>query len=227
MDTHSIVPPSLILALDGDELSASCPESFTPGEKAPGTHWIEGWVGLRACMDTMQTNSKALVHKRTIPTERSPLIGQTSANFWGCWMLCGHHNESLRLYSHFSRPKPLLFLTSSSSIVLTSWVDPVPDPLLLRKSGSIGNWTRDLWICSQELWPLDHRGGCLDTMTQRKHLVPDRNLISGHPGHNLVLNWLSYHNTVILSIILIWKYKWYLSSFVNIPSCTPLKLHAR
>jgi hypothetical protein len=27
-------------------------------------------------------------------------------------------------------------------------VDPVPDPLLLRKSGS-----------SQELWPLDHRGG--------------------------------------------------------------------
>jgi hypothetical protein len=30
-------------------------------------------------------------------------------------------------------------------------VDPVPDPLLLRKSGSAGNLTRDLWICSQEL----------------------------------------------------------------------------
>jgi hypothetical protein len=39
------------------------------------------------------------------------------------------------------------------------WVDPVPDPLLLRKSGSAGNRTRNLWICSQELWPLDHRGG--------------------------------------------------------------------
>jgi hypothetical protein len=38
-------------------------------------------------------------------------------------------------------------------------VDPVPDPLLLRKSCSTGNWTRDFWICSQELWPLDHRGG--------------------------------------------------------------------
>jgi hypothetical protein len=36
-------------------------------------------------------------------------------------------------------------------------VDPVPDPLLLRKSGRAGNRTRDLWICSQELWPLDHR----------------------------------------------------------------------
>jgi hypothetical protein len=31
------------------------------------------------------------------------------------------------------------------------WVDPGPDPLLLRKSGSTENRT-------QELWPLDHRG---------------------------------------------------------------------
>jgi hypothetical protein len=38
-------------------------------------------------------------------------------------------------------------------------VDPIPDPLLLRKSGSGGNRNRDLWICNQELWPLDHRGG--------------------------------------------------------------------
>jgi hypothetical protein len=29
-------------------------------------------------------------------------------------------------------------------------VDPVPDPLLLRKSGSAGNQTWHLWICSQE-----------------------------------------------------------------------------
>jgi hypothetical protein len=37
--------------------------------------------------------------------------------------------------------------------------DPVPDPLLFRKSGSAKNWIRDLWVSSQELWPLDHRGG--------------------------------------------------------------------
>jgi hypothetical protein len=30
-------------------------------------------------------------------------------------------------------------------------VDPVPDPVLLRKSGNSGNETRDLWVCSQEL----------------------------------------------------------------------------
>jgi len=38
-------------------------------------------------------------------------------------------------------------------------VHPVPDPLPLRKSGSAGNRTRDLCICSQKLWPLDQRGG--------------------------------------------------------------------
>jgi hypothetical protein len=37
-------------------------------------------------------------------------------------------------------------------------VDPVPDILLRRKCGSAGNRTRDLWVCSQGLWPLDHRG---------------------------------------------------------------------
>ena len=40
-------------------------------------------------------------------------------------------------------------------------MDPVPDPLLHRKSGSAGNRTRDLCICSQKLCPLDHRGGLL------------------------------------------------------------------
>jgi hypothetical protein len=40
-------------------------------------------------------------------------------------------------------------------------VDPVPDSLLLRKYGSAGNRTQDLWISSQKLWPLDHRGSLL------------------------------------------------------------------
>ena len=44
-------------------------------------------------------------------------------------------------------------------------MDPVPDPLLLRKSGSAGNRTRDLCICNQKLWPLNHRGGHSYTLT--------------------------------------------------------------
>jgi hypothetical protein len=40
------------------------------------------------------------------------------------------------------------------------WLDTVPDPLLLRA----GNRTRDPWICSQELWPLDCRDGLKFTL---------------------------------------------------------------
>ena len=43
-------------------------------------------------------------------------------------------------------------------------MDPVPDPLLLIKSGSAGDRTQDLCICSHKLWPLDHRGGLPDAL---------------------------------------------------------------
>jgi hypothetical protein len=49
------------------------------------------------------------------------------------------------------------FFQVAPQLYSRSWVDPVPYALL-RKSGSAGSRTRDLWICSQELWPLDHRG---------------------------------------------------------------------
>jgi hypothetical protein len=51
------------------------------------------------------------------------------------------------------------FFQVAPQLYSRGWVGPVPDPLLLRKCGSAGNRTRDLGICSQELWPLDHRGG--------------------------------------------------------------------
>jgi hypothetical protein len=38
----------------GIELLASRPRCFTTGERAPGTHWIGGWVGPRAGLDDME-----------------------------------------------------------------------------------------------------------------------------------------------------------------------------
>jgi hypothetical protein len=51
------------------------------------------------------------------------------------------------------------FFQVAPQLYSRGWVDPLPDPLLLRKSGSAGNRTRDLWICSKKLWPLDYSGG--------------------------------------------------------------------
>jgi len=41
------------LALDGDQLSASCHNHFTPVEKVPNTLRIGGWVDPRASPDGM------------------------------------------------------------------------------------------------------------------------------------------------------------------------------
>jgi hypothetical protein len=53
---------SLTLEIDGGDWSASRPDRFTPRERAPGTHWIGGWVGPRAVLDA--------VMKRKIPSSR-------------------------------------------------------------------------------------------------------------------------------------------------------------
>jgi hypothetical protein len=44
----------LASALVGGEWSTSCPSRFTPGEKAPATHWIGGWVDPRAGLDDIE-----------------------------------------------------------------------------------------------------------------------------------------------------------------------------
>jgi hypothetical protein len=44
---------SLISALDTGEWSASRPGRFTPRERAPGPHYIGGWVGPSVVLDTV------------------------------------------------------------------------------------------------------------------------------------------------------------------------------
>jgi hypothetical protein len=44
----------LTSALAGGEWLASRPGHFTPGERAPCTHWIEGSVGARARLDDVE-----------------------------------------------------------------------------------------------------------------------------------------------------------------------------
>jgi len=62
---------SLTSALDGGEWSVTCPGSFTPRERAPGTHWIGGWVVPRAGLDAMV--------KRKIPSSCRDLNPHSSS----------------------------------------------------------------------------------------------------------------------------------------------------
>jgi hypothetical protein len=53
----------LTSALDRGEWSASRHGRFTPRKGAPGTHWIGGWVGPRAVLDSVVSNQMHLKHK--------------------------------------------------------------------------------------------------------------------------------------------------------------------
>jgi hypothetical protein len=55
-----IGPRIFTSALDGGEWSVSRPCRFNSRERAPGAHWIEGWVGPGAGLET--------VVKRKIPS---------------------------------------------------------------------------------------------------------------------------------------------------------------
>jgi hypothetical protein len=48
--THILLTSAIV----GGEWSASRPCRFTPGERAPGTHWIKDWVDLRAGLNDLE-----------------------------------------------------------------------------------------------------------------------------------------------------------------------------
>jgi hypothetical protein len=70
----------------------------------------------------------------------------------GCRMVTATNPYS-RILGFLERSRYYFFQVDPQSFS-RGWVDPVPDPLLLRKSGSAGIEPRPL-----ELWPLNHRGG--------------------------------------------------------------------
>jgi hypothetical protein len=78
-----------------------------------------------------KSNSVALVREQTVPTEWPPLVCEVSANF--CRILD---------FLNWSR---YYFFQVATQLYWRGWMDPVPDPLLLRKSGSAENRTQDLW----------------------------------------------------------------------------------
>ena len=94
-------------------------------------------------------------------------------------------------------------------------MEPVPDPLLLRKSGSAGNRTRDLWICSQKLRPLDHRGGPVSYTTisfihylrnKRTRYVKTMSFPSVRPWHSISDETLCHSIMKLLLLLLVIRY---------------------
>jgi hypothetical protein len=107
------------------------------------------------CTEIMKTPWLS-VRNRTIPTEWPLRPTRLEPISWTEYVAWSAPQISTAVILGFLHRR----LCSSFQVALQlslGWVDPVSDPLLLRKSGSAGNRTRNLWACSQELWPLHHR----------------------------------------------------------------------
>jgi hypothetical protein len=97
-----------------------------------------------------------LARERTLPTEQRSLSAKLVPNFAdrGCHVV--RATDSYGRIIGFLDQTRYYFFQVAPQFYSRGWVDPVP---LLRKSSSAGKRSRDLWICSQELWSLDHRSG--------------------------------------------------------------------
>jgi hypothetical protein len=102
-----------------------------------------------------------LVRKRTIPTDRWNLVPTFADRGVSRGQRGGTPMVVNAIFLDRSR---YFFFQVASHLSSQVWVDLVPDPLPLRKSGSAWNRAQDLWVCSQELWPLHHRGGQITTI---------------------------------------------------------------
>jgi hypothetical protein len=87
------------------------------------------------------------------------IVGEASANFCGMMVPRGQRDGSLRPYYWSSRQGTLFILPSSSSIVITRLSGPRSRPTISQKIWVRRESNSDLCICSQELRPLDNKGG--------------------------------------------------------------------
>jgi hypothetical protein len=69
----------LTSALDMGEWSASRPNRVSPGERSPDTHWIGGWVGFSAGLDTEARGKRLFLCRGSNPG--CPVYSQ-----WPCWL---------------------------------------------------------------------------------------------------------------------------------------------
>jgi hypothetical protein len=86
--------------------------------------------------------------------------------------------------------EPVLFYQIAPQLYSRGWVDPVPNPLLLRKSGSTGNRTRTSGSVAKNS---DHQ----TTEAEPTHLIPPQNQVA-FQLLNSVHRWLPRRQDIIL-----------------------------
>jgi hypothetical protein len=94
------------------------------------------------------------------------------------------------------------FFQVAPQLYLRGWVDPVPGSVLFRKSGSAGNRTRDLWICSHELWPLDYRRIVCSWAKATEFSLVYTNCTKFYHYHKALQHYIKIHSSDVWAIFM-------------------------
>jgi hypothetical protein len=97
---------------------ASCPGRALPQERIPSTHWLGGWVGLRAGLYTEARGKSFVSPGYRIPVVRSVVRHYTD---WAsqCFLFSVYFPNFLKFCMHFSSLRSLLPIPSILSSLIS------------------------------------------------------------------------------------------------------------
>jgi hypothetical protein len=138
---------------------------FIPREKAPGTHWIGGWVGLRAVLDVV-VNRKIPSPRREL-NSRTPIIQPIAQRYtdWAIvalfYVLILERNKIIPPYVDYLTAKlhtkstVIFFVTFMCTLLLTALISIYIDsftchiPCYVRVTRTLG--ATNVWLGTLEL----------------------------------------------------------------------------
>jgi hypothetical protein len=103
-----------------------------------GSHFLKTSHSTKIKKTITKLNSLAWVLEGTIPTERLPLVGKVSAPFADTECHVVSVTDPYNRILDFLGRSRYYFFQVAPQLYSRGRVDPSPDPLLLRKSGSAG-----------------------------------------------------------------------------------------
>jgi hypothetical protein len=114
---------SLTSALYEGEWSASRLGRFTPKERAPGIHWIGGWVGPRAVLDAVVNRKIPSPHRESNP--RTPIVQPVAV-----WLI-----KDLEHFCYGGYDDPIRTVAWSKVVPVLLFLNGPP-----RHEGVLGEW---------------------------------------------------------------------------------------
>jgi hypothetical protein len=125
---------------------------------------------ISTCTDCDRITFYAIIPWLWSASELYRPTGEVNANFCRPWGLAWSAWQTPMAVISISRPNPRRFLWINSSVVLMRLSRPRSRLTTAQKTWQHRELNPDLWICRQEPWPLDHRGGLHFTQCNLKVL---------------------------------------------------------